>query len=45
MTDLTPAKVLDRAWFQPGEVIFREGEGADHAYVVTSGIVEIARLV
>ncbi|MBM3599035.1 MAG: cyclic nucleotide-binding domain-containing protein [Alphaproteobacteria bacterium] len=38
-----PLKFLDRAVFKPGEVIFREGDAGDRAYVITQGSVEISK--
>ncbi|MCB2099575.1 MAG: Crp/Fnr family transcriptional regulator [Rhodobacterales bacterium] len=36
-------QILDRKGFQPGEVIFREGERASVAYVVQTGKVAIVK--
>lgn len=36
-------KALDRLTFQPGEVIFHEGDAGDRAFIVTRGLVEISK--
>lgn len=41
-TDIS-LKALDRIAFQPGEVIFREGDVGDRAFIVTRGLVEISK--
>ncbi|MBL6929202.1 MAG: cyclic nucleotide-binding domain-containing protein [Rhodospirillales bacterium] len=38
-------KVLERKVFQPGEVIFREGDEGHRAFVVQTGSVEIFKVV
>jgi CRP-like cAMP-binding protein len=43
MTTNVSLKALDRVTFQPGEVIFREGDVGDRAFVVTRGLVEISK--
>lgn len=37
--------VLERITFQPGDTIFNEGDEGQSAYIVESGMVEIAREV
>lgn len=37
------ASVVERLSFQDGQVIFKEGEPGDHAYVVDNGLVEISK--
>jgi CRP-like cAMP-binding protein len=44
MTAGLPQKMLDRQLYYPGEVIFREGEGGNRAFLVTQGLVEISKL-
>lgn len=44
MTD-AGVRWLHRVRFRDGEVIFREGEPGDQAYIVESGSVKIAKLI
>ena len=38
-------RALERITFQPGETIFNEGDDGQSAYIIESGMVEIAREV
>ncbi len=42
---MAPAGInqLERITYQPGDIIFAEGDTGDRAYIVESGIVEISR--
>lgn len=43
MTDDPPKSQPSRATFAPAQVIFREGEAGDRAYLVEQGLVEIRK--